>query len=315
MYIDLQWENINTVPVTVKIYRSLTPMDRAALGTPIATLSAQETTYRDSDVTRGTKYYYMFETISSTDRVVSNNKEIVAVPRRGAGSNVLLVGDFDYGYFGPIVASQFINVLELRERLSFTAGVTSAAQQAPRWHKYARNGKVLFVPEYSIASTLSWKQLYDAGLVFGVDTPGPYNAGADVVQSAKVKIGPDWYRVRLARGYNENYAVFCPNQTTVAEPAESFLCEYDDLMYPLCLYVPGVQRMANQYNYTPAVLGLSSNGVWCQEKPIVGTNTASCSRGTGAASRTGVSSRAWTLATSTTPNWWPVLELIEAPAV
>jgi hypothetical protein len=314
MYTQLNWENPNVVAVTVKIYRGDAPLDRANLANPIATLSNGETTYKDTTVVRGQLYYYVFETTSPTDRVVSPNYPIRAVPRRGPGSNVLVQGDYNYGYFGSMASSQFTNANELRAKVGLTLG--TSINVTPKWHKFARNGKILIIPEGVISTTVSWKQLYDLGLVFGVDGPGPYNAGAPVGQGVTVKIGPDTFRVRLMRGYSDDdYTAFAAN-TSVPEPIESFLCEWDDLVYPLVTYVPTVQRMANVAAVGPNQLSLPSSGAHVQEKGISAGSQVNVVRGSGAASRAGVATRnGFTYTNTANVGWWPVLELIETPVV
>jgi hypothetical protein len=311
MYNKLSWTNPNgATAITVNIYRGLAPLDRAALSSPIVSLTAGETTYNDTNVTRGTTYYYVFETISATDRTVSPNYPITVVPRRGAGPNALQVGDYNYGYFGTIPSASFININALRTAVNFASGTVSTV--SPKWHKYARNGKVLFIPEGAVAGSLTWQQMYNAGIVFGSDDNGPYNAGANVNQGAKVTIGPDQYRVRLMRGYNDDYNVF-PAAATVPEPTETFTCEWDDLVYPLCNLVPAVQRMANRANIAVATL---TGGTYSAVQEKV-TNAASGNillRGSAGATRASLAQRNY-LAYTGTVAWWPVLELIEPAAV
>lgn len=313
MYNKLTWTNPNgATAITVNIYRGTSPLDRSNLSGPLVSLTSGETTYTDTTVLRGTTYYYVFETISATDRTVSQNFQIVTVPRRGAGPNTLLAGDYNYGYFGSIASASFINANALKAAVGFPAPVITAV--SPKWHKYARNGKVLFVPETALtANTVTWQQLYTAGLVFGSGDNGPYNGGSNVLQNAQVTIGADTYRVRIMRGYNDDYNTY-PPATLVSEPVETFTCEWDDLIYPLSFYVPAVQRMANRANLTLAQMGLSSVSVLVQEKTVSGASTNILYRGSGAAARTGITQRGQSTY-STAGVWWPVLELIEPAAV
>lgn len=319
MYNKLTWTNPNgATPITVNIYRGTAPIDRANLTGLLVSLTAGEVQYQDNTAVRGTTYYYVFETISATDRTVSQNYQIVTVPRRGAGPNVLQVGDYNYGYFGNIPSSSFINANTLRAALGFSGGTVINA--SPKWHKYARNGKVIFVPETAVAGVVGWNMLYNAGLVFGTGDNGPYNSGSNVTQNAQVTIGPDTYRVRLMRGYNDDNGVFCPT-TAVVEPTESFTCEWDDFIYPLSQCVPAAQRMANVANLTIAnvLLTTIANGAVCQERTVSAAGTAPVQRGcnVGAGARQGFSARQYNPMTNATNSnlWWPVLELIEPAAV
>jgi hypothetical protein len=320
MYNKLTWTNPNgATPITVNIYRGTSAIDRANLTGLLVSLTAGETTYTDSTVLRGTTYYYVFETISATDRTVSPNYQIVTVPRRGAGPNTLKAGDYNYGYFGSIASASFININALRTAVNFLSGTVQNV--SPKWHKFARNGKVIYVPEQLPVSGVGWTALYNAGLVFGSNDNGPYNAGANVNQNAQVTIGADTYRVRLMRGYNDDYGVFPPTGN-VAEPVETFTCEYDDLMYPISVWVPTVQRMANQANNTLTTMGYSAAsmayGILTQEKVTSGAATQSLVRGSNVTgTRDGLTRRnigAITI-TQSISCWWPVLELIEPAAV
>lgn len=320
MYNQLNWTNPNgATAITTNIYRDVVPINRASLGTPIVSLTAQETSYKDTGVTRGTTYYYVFETISASDRTVSQNYQIVATPRRGPGSNTLQVGDYNYGYFGWLYSANFINITALRAAINFQTGTTLVV--SPKWHKYARNGKVIYVPEQLIANNVSWTSLYNAGLVFGSNDNGPYNAGSNVNQNMQVTIGADVFRVRLMRGYNDDYSTFPPT-TNIAEPTNAFTCEYDDFIYPLNILVPAVQRISNRANLTPAQMGFSASasnyGILMQEKCTNAASTVPFVRGSGVtATRDGIT-RTMINANSlinANPGWWPVLELIEPAAV
>jgi hypothetical protein len=315
MYNKLSWTNPNgATPITVNIYRGTSPLDRSNLSGPLVSLTAGETTWTDNTALRGTTYYYVFETISATDRVVSQNYQIVTVPRRGAGPNTLQVGDYNYGYFGSIASASFINGTALKTAVGLSA--VTIINVTPKWHKFARNGKVIFVPENPLTGgSVSWQQLYNAGVVFGSNDNGPYNAGANVNQNAQVTIGADTYRVRLMRGYNDDYNVF-PPASTVAEPVETFTCEWDDFVYPLSLFVPAVQRMSNRANLANAALyGAGNYLVAVQEKTVSGASANCLVRGNAVATRNGITQRNYIGYTSATVTWWPVLELIEPAAV
>lgn len=310
MYLQLKFNN-PTAGSTVNIYRGDAELDRANLSNPVATLSNGETTWRDNNVVRGKFYYYVFETVLGSDKTSTINFRIQASVRRGAGPGAIQVGDTDYGYFGSIESSEFINSSDLAGRVGLSGG--TQITNAMTWHKFIRNGKVLYIPNCPIRSAVSWKMLYDAGLVFGVDGPGPYNAGADVNQKKTVTIGPDTYMVRLMRGYNDDYSVF-PSSASVPEPTETFTCEWDDLVYPLYQFVPTVQRISNVMSYTPAQMRVDSYYAnWVQEKNSANSSGA-IRRGGSGAGRQKVTFRAYDsyTAAGSPYGWWPVLELIES---
>jgi hypothetical protein len=308
MNLKLKWTNLNVGAVTVKIYRGAAPLDRANLGTALATLTAGESEWTDTTAVRGATYYYVFETISATDRSVSQNQKVVATNRRGPGPQLLVAGDMEYGYLGEIATVDFIDIVSLRTALNMAVGNATATQ--PTWHKYVRKGKILIVPNRPLATTIQWGQIYSAGLVYGTDDNGKGNflPGTLVNQKRTVKIGPDTYLVRLMTGYSDVVTDIQPTSENVNDPSDAFSCEWDDLIYPLFQFVPNKQRLQNTANYTSGQMGMGSNAIHCQER---GSSTSNCARGSATAGRQIVSQRALILST-TNLSWWPVLELIES---
>jgi len=312
----LNWTNLNAPGTfTTKIYRGTSPLDRSNLANPIATLSAGESTYTDTTTVRGTTYYYVFETTltANGDKQSSNNIPIVANPRKGPGPVAVTIGDFSYGYFGTVTSGELINTNDLRAAVGLTVG--SVNQQGPIWHKWIRNGKVLFVPNGPLCGNISWKTLYDLGLVFGVDGPGPYNAGANVNQSAKVTIGGDQFRVRCMTGFDDTLTRF-PATPSVTEPTELWPNEWNDIIYPLSMYCPDLQRMANVQQATVADLGMALTGVTLgsiiQERVSAVAASNNLLRGNTTANRTGIANRGIATYNGLNYGWWPVLELIDS---
>lgn len=311
MYIKLKWTNLNSGSFTTNIYRSTSPIDRANLGTPLATLTAGESEYQDDVVVRGTTYYYVFETLNAGDRSVSINYAFKAVPRRGAGPNDIVVGDYEYGYFGTLISADFIGTAELMAKVGLTGATIVNA--APLWHKYARKGKVLFVPSKGLASGVAWSALYNAGIVYGVDANnkgGQYVPTPGVNQLRKITIGSDQYIVRLTTGYSDNPLDTVPN-ISASEPTDEFLNEWDDLIYPLHVTTPNKQRMVNIAAMSTSDMGLTGQySVWVQELAAV---TLAAARGANNTGRTGVANRQCFGVTSngSAQTWWPVLELVE----
>lgn len=309
----LTWTNLNAPGTfSTKIYRGTSKLDRANLANPIVTLTNNENTYTDSTTVRDVQYYYVYETIVGQDKQSTDNIPIRAVPRKGPGPTSIQIGDFSYGYFGSLPAGELINTNDLRAAIGLTIG--SVNQQGPLWHKWIRNGKVLFVPNGPLVGNVGWKTLYDLGAVYGVDGPGPTNAGANVNQSAKVTIGGEQFRVRCMTGFDDTLARY-PVTPAIGEPLETWPNEWMDLVYPLSMYCPDQQRMANVQQATVADLGMGLTGVTTgsvvQERIAAGNTANSLVRGSSAANRTGPANRAAGTWNGVTYGWWPVLELID----
>lgn len=313
MNIVLTWTNLNTGTFTTKVYRGTAPLDRANLTNPLVTLTAGESTWTDTTAVRGTQYYYVLESSNANDKESTINIPVQALPRRGPGPAEVKLGDYNLGWYGTLTATEFITSGDLANAVGLTSGTQSNV--APSWQKFARKGKTLYVPTVPLYHGLSWKVLYDLGLVFGVDGPGPYNAGADVQQSKKVVINGETYRVRLMTGFSDVLTEFPSSSATVTEPMETNLNEWNDLIYPLSYLTPDVQRIANYSQLTPAQLGMSStmNSCLVQERVSAATNSSAVARGT--AGNTGVratiAQRIAVGQTALSYHWRPVLELIE----
>lgn len=310
----LQWTNLNAPGTfTTKIYRGTSKLDRANLANPIATLTNNEATYTDTTTVRDTLYYYVFETTVGLDKQSTDNIPIRAVPRKGPGPASLQTGDFSYGYFGTLTSGEFINTNDLRAAIGLTIG--SVNQQGPLWHKWIRNGKVLYVPNGPLCGNISWKTLYDLGAVFGVDAPGPYNAGANVNQSAKATIGGEQFRVRCITGFDDTLVRF-PVTPAATEPTELWPNEWSDIIYPLSMYCPDLQRMANVQQATVTDLYMAATGVTqgsiVQERVSAVAASNNLVRGNTTANRTGIANRAGVAYNGLAYGWWPVLELIDS---
>lgn len=310
----LTWTNLNAPGTfTTKVYRGTSKLDRSNLANPIATLTNNENTYTDTTTVRDTLYYYVYETIVGQDKQSTDNIPIRAVPRKGPGPTAVQIGDFAYGYFGTLTSGEFINTNDLRAAIGLTIGTIN--QQGPLWHKWIRNGKVLYIPNGPLGGNISWKTLYDLGAVYGVDGPGPSNAGANVNQSAKVTIAGDQFRIRCMTGFDDTLVRY-PGTPAVGEPTELWPNEWNDLVYPLSMYCPDLQRMANVQQATVADLGMALTGVTqgsiVQERIAAGNTANNLIRGNTAANRTGPANRAAGTWNGVTYGWWPVLELIES---
>lgn len=303
----LKWTNLNTEPVTTKIYRGDAPLDRSNLTGELVTLTNQETTWTDTTTLRGKKYYYVVETTNALDKVSTANIPVTATPRKGPGPQDLILGDYNYGYFGTMFSADLIGASELRAQVGLSATVAPVAS-APLWFKYVRNGKVIYVPNTTIGNPVSWETLYNLGLVFGVEGPGPYNAGTNVPQNKKITINGDQFRVRLMTGFSDDYTKYPP--TGVAnEPAE-WVNEWNDFVYPLSVHTPEGQRFVNVGNDTTAtIIGSGVIGVYVQERSAL-TGGQGTLRGSSTNSKAGLSQRNNVGATQGY-GWYPVLELID----
>lgn len=321
MFVDLSWANLNAVGTTLNLYRGDKPLDRAALpATPLVSLTNGETSYRDTkDVLVGKTYYYIFETITPTDRIVSKNYEATAISRRGPGTQVLKQGNNTLGYFGTLQSGEFITGADLFNKTGVQGQASSVLlQSSPLWHKFVRNNKILLLPEGPIANAVTWLQLYNLGLVYGVDKAAPDGAAAPgtIPQSFKIKIGPDTFRVRLMKGLTDK------PYTGYFNGAVDSINEWGDLVAPMIHTVIPEQRLDNlnvngQMLYK--VIGLNGATTYTMVQELYQSGYMN-TRGQSVSTRDDTSDLTTYLANRSNGQttsaavgfaWWPVLELVE----
>lgn len=116
-------------------------------------------------------------------------------PDSGPGSKELVKGDETFGLFGTLSASEFFTTQELSDAVDYTVG--SVVTIAPEWVKVMMDGQVLFIPSVQLRNTAGWESLYNAGLIYGVETNGKYPVGSGVPQNKIVNKGGSLFRVRV----------------------------------------------------------------------------------------------------------------------
>lgn len=251
MAIKLDWVNNTPGNFITEIYRSAATFTSANKpATPIATLTAGESTYLDSTAVQGNWYYYMWATydVAKTKVAYSAVIRTQAIEYTGPGPTALTWGDTEYGYYGSVPYSTFpyLSTLLINNgRQDIATAVTSIAHH---WQKWAYKGKVLFIST-GRALQASWDTLYSYGMVYGdvdQDTiPGAPSGAARVNDVLKIKnnVG-DVFIPRLLRGYSHDLSVMPDFATlssslsaaTKAEPYRD--CEYDRLMMATAAATP-----------------------------------------------------------------------------
>lgn len=93
MTVRLTWVDNNADETGHQIYRSLTPMDPAALPTPIATVAANITTYEDTDAPADTDCYYRVAAMRDGELAVSVESMINTGTGDGGGGEPVIETD------------------------------------------------------------------------------------------------------------------------------------------------------------------------------------------------------------------------------
>ncbi len=227
-------------------------------------------------------------------------------PSEPPGSQTLLFGDESLGYYGTVSANEFVTGAQLASALGFTAG--NSYDNTPDWLKFAHNGKTLYVPKRPLREGVSWLDIYNAGLVYGVSGNGNYpptTGGVDQLRT--VTIAGRNYKVRLLKGADVD-----PNNLSynVAHPAGTHNSEWAQLVLRTSANDP---NNSHWENFTDIELGMddaiTDRISWCQETWASRDGTYRVARG--------VYGQALTFGYVTyTSNlislmWRPVLELID----
>lgn len=253
------------------------------------------------------------------NRALSINEGSVLMPlveAPGPGKVRLLAGDrldlavVDAG--GPVNEdgliflgeSQLISYEDLSTAVDFSEGMLV---EDSGWLHFSLDGVSLYAAKTSVRHSVSWDQLYAAGLVYGAEGPGPVPGDTPVDQNKTVEIDGKTYRVRLIRGADTD-----PGSGTAGyDLPGSQSSEWSRLFAPIVTVVfpsyPGLKLAAYTDDDLGTKSGLAGSSSWCQEAQLGAPNNRSV-RGT-----SGVNYAGWSASSEvqTGFGWRPVLELID----
>lgn len=272
MKIDLTWKNRNASDTGINIYRSTAPFDRSNLPAVLASLPRTALTYSDTTVVRNTLYYYRIENVNANDSALSQQMAILAQAYTGPGPQTLLRGNSALGYYGELTAAQLFTGDVLASLCGVTAGSVMAAATVT-WLKFAYKGKILFMARTSIRDSVSWNDLYLAGVVFGAKavTNAVLPAALQnnfVAQNKIVTKDSDNFIVRLPNGAPSNTVAIANNAIPGTSPVKYYSpgfqdSEYSDLLLRSLTLVPPEQIGQNFDNFKDYQLydpGIASAG-------------------------------------------------------
>jgi hypothetical protein len=167
MSIRLTWRGDNAaIADNIIIYRDTVPILAEALPAPLATLAGNAVTYDDTDVVRGTLYYYRIAAVKDTNVMLTDNQLHGYFPDSGPGPQKIIRGDWKRGYFGRIAVADFLSITDVKTLSGFSTGTFQTDATLTYWLKFVIDGKILFMPGTYMCSNISWKNLYDAGFVY-----------------------------------------------------------------------------------------------------------------------------------------------------
>lgn len=194
MSIKLKWVDRNVTVDGFRIYRSTSPIDDAALPTPLATVGPSVFEYTDTTAQRNILYYYKIGSYLGSDQVNSPNRPLAFLPYTGPGPQTLIRGDYKAGFFGEVPLDDIINVDDFKTY--FNIPWSLAAVRPTSWLKFVVDGKILFWPnDGGFFVSMSVTQIYAAGLMYGTNDDTLYwsslKSGSGVVNQVRPFIKGD----------------------------------------------------------------------------------------------------------------------------
>lgn len=306
MSVRLQWGSANaTLAESIKVYRSDTSFTADALPAVLTTLAGSATSYDDTAVVRNKIYYYRVGMVRAGEELISELLIMGHYPDTGIGPQKILRGTWELGYFGFVNAADFFTASALIALTGNPGGAVASDAQLTGWHKFIRKGKILMIPNYRPSgSTVTWLQIYNLGLVYGVDGPGDapglatfYGYAGPVNQNKIVSAGAYQYKVRLPTASDQ------PTSELVTDPAKIAASEWIQLMGRMgntslptspqdkwCDQVSGNPSITATASFATNVNNLTTDGAAFDSFQQVAQNAAAAS--------------------SRYTAWMPVLELI-----
>ena len=169
----------------------------------------------------------------------------------GPGPQTLAFGTPEAGYFGEVTQAELMTPAEM---LAQVPGWSRSQYNADStWLKFAFENKVLFISKKPIVNGATWYQLYDFGLVYGVDGNGTTPPTVPKNQLTVVKKNTHSFKARLIRNDTADPSYLAVN----ANDVEFRTSEYTSLLYRVSntVYANYSSKWAN---FTPTELGISS---------------------------------------------------------
>lgn len=296
MSIRINFVNNNINFTNIKIYRSTEVIEGKPLGTPIATLTTG-TTYLDVTSVPDTVYWYALEITNAGESVISYLVPTIQVSVNGPGPVELLRGDAMCGYYGQVPSEEMLTNVELQAMLK----IGGAVNQVTKWDKFIFNGKILYLPRTPCMTSATWNNLYNAGLIYGVDGPGLPKGIAPVNQLVVVTKGNFDFKVRTLRaGTDTDYTLLSSNENVYKSELRQL---QGALYYGGIVPTQGVFcfNSLNVSESTAGVSGANANGILAEANNT--SNTVA----------TTTPYVVTSLPRSSPSGWRPVLELIQPP--
>lgn len=219
MTIQVSWTNPNDVVMdSIEIYRALT---RGGVKTLIATLDKDTLGYLDENVTSNATYFYTVRFIKGEQFSDSIEFPLGFYPDTGPGSSIIKRGDWEFGFFGEIAASQLFLYTDLQAKVQASIEQVGAMDT---WLKWIVNGKIIFIPN----NVYAYNGLFGNG-VSGIGT-GILPSGQDPASSANMLNKGDYqFLIRPPYATNKFTTAINPNGIFAVD-VNNTVTQYDPLI-------------------------------------------------------------------------------------
>ena len=223
------------------------------------------------------------------------------VPDSGPGPTEMVQYDPDTkaGYYGQVPFVDLFTIEEI-EAIALTPlpGAATNRTSANYWFKTYLNGKVIFLPKFTVRTGTTWESIYKAGFVYGVDGPGKSPPASGAVNQMRVltKTAQDGtvlkFKVRMIQAYGVD-----PYPASLL-PAQTALSEYNLLRERLAPTQGNPVVWSNQGGIGGQTFGYEKNAAGTQALMLNNNGTY-------------LYRTSWDITTNQFCQFYPVLELIE----
>lgn len=236
------------------------------------------------------------------EQLLQGGKTQSVLPWSGPGNKTLKFGTEELGYFGTVTDDELFTTNEVLEFTGITAGNTITSGTF-FWFKFILKGRIIYIRSLQMKTTVTWADLYNAGLVYGTADDGLFPLSPPVKQ-LKWKIKEEgavkWFlKARTMTGMGVD-PYTDPNSSL-----ERIGSEFDELLGRVCI---GSSPNAGAWEkYQLAVLGIVANvfDITAETYSVVTTSSLLRAYGT----ITGTNKNKTQVRSS--DRWRPVLELFD----
>lgn len=230
-------------------------------------------------------------------------------PNSGPGPKSLVAGNEQAGYFGTLTQTQLLTATEIFNLLGLPA-VGPTTDPSLIWCKFFYKGKIVYIPTRPIndgsLQQFSWEDLYQLGLVYGVDGDGnfpspsssPVNQRTTFNKTFDGKVAGFWPRMPAANDVDP---------TTTSDAGASGKGELAELLSNV--YQVGFRFGTGKWDELPTTSLEYTNSGFVRTSSGAGTGMMngipSTTKGLMSYGQSGKTVRAssW--------RWWPVLQYID----